>query len=81
MGQAKRRGDFDKRKAESEFFANEQKRLDKWLYENRPVVVSISTHGDATKRRTSSLRRALIIAALSGIGAFVTDKDGTRLTD
>lgn len=81
MGQAKRRGDFDARKAESEFFANERKRLDKWLYENRPVAVSISTHGDVIKRRTSSLRHTLIIAAMSGIGAFVTDKDGNRLTD
>lgn len=79
MGQAKRRGDFETRKAESEFYANEQKRLDKWLNDNRPVVVSINTHGGISKRKTSSLQRALLISALCGMGAFVADKDGNRI--
>ncbi len=79
MGQAKRRGDFEARKAQSEFFDSEQKRLDKWLEDNRPVVVSINTHGEVSRRKTSSLQRALIIAALCGAGAFVTDSNGNRL--
>jgi hypothetical protein len=72
MGQAKRR--------ESEFFSSEQKRLDKWFEDNRPIVVSSNTHGGVSRRKTSSLRRALLISALCGMGAFVTDKDGNRLT-
>ena len=80
MGQAKRRGDFDARKAESEFYASEQKRFDKWLEDNRPVVVSINPHGGISRRKTSSLQRALLISALCGMGAFVADKDGNRLT-
>lgn len=80
MGQAKRRGDFEARKAESEFYANEQKRFDKWLYDNRPVVVSINTHGGISRRKTSSLQRAQLIALLCGVGAFVADKDGNRIT-
>ena len=79
MGQAKRRGDFETRKNESEFYAKERERLDKWLFDNRPVVVHINTHGGVTRRKTSSLQRALLITALSGIGAFVADKDGNRI--
>lgn len=79
MGQAKRRGNFDDRKAESEFYASEQKRLDAWLYENRPVVVSINTHGGYSRRKTSSLERAKLLCVLAGIGAFVVDKDGNRI--
>lgn len=80
MGQAKRRGDFEARKAESEFYANEQKRLDQWLNDNRPVVVSINTHGGISKRKTGSLQRALLIAAMCGVGTFVADKDGNRIS-
>jgi len=80
MGQAKRRGDFDTRKAQSEFYASEQKRLDSWLYENRPVVVSVNTHGGYNRRRASSLERARLLCALAGIGAFVVDKDGNRIS-
>lgn len=76
MGEAKRRGDFEARKAESEFFAKEQERLDKWLFDNRPIVVSRNTHGQTTRRKShsSALRRAALITMLSGIGAFVVDK-------
>lgn len=76
MGQAKRRGSFEQRKSESEFYSAEQARLDKWLCDNRPVVVSVNTHGGISKRRTSSLQRALLISALCGISAYVVDKDG-----
>lgn len=79
MGKAKRRGDFEDRKQQSAFYANEQKRLDEWLYDNRPVVVSIDTHGGISKRKTSSLQRALLISALCGMGAFVADKNGNRI--
>lgn len=79
MGQAKRRGDFEARKAESEFFASEQKRLDKWLEDNRPVVVRINTHGGTSRQKTSSLQRAQLIALLCGVGAFVADKNGNRI--
>ena len=79
MGQAKRRGDFYTRKAESIFYASEQKRYDEWLWNNRPIVVSINTHGGISKRKTSSYQRALLLAAMSGFGAYVIDKDGNRM--
>lgn len=37
MGQAKQRGSFDKRKEESIFYNEEQKRLDDWLRKNTKV--------------------------------------------
>lgn len=80
MGQAKRRGTLNDRKAQSEFYASEQKRLDKWLYDNRPVVVHLNAHGGLSKRKTSSLQRAILISALCGMGAFVADKDGNRIS-
>lgn len=79
MGQAKRRGDFEKRKSESLFYESEKKRYDAWLYENRPVVVSLNTHGGHSRRKTSSLERALLLCSLSGIGAFIVDKNGERI--
>ena len=79
MGQARRRGNIEQRIAESQFYANEQKRLDKWLSDNRPIAVSVNTHGGEFRRKTSSLQRALLISALCGIGAFVVDKDGNRI--
>lgn len=78
MGQAKRRGNFEERKAESEFYASEQKRLEAWLYDHRPVVVSLLSDGSKSRQRTSSLQRALLLCALAGIGAYV-DQDGKRI--
>lgn len=79
MGQARNRGDFEKRKAESIFYASEQKRYDDWLWNNRPIVVSANTHGGISKRKTSSYQLALLLAAMSGLGAYIIDKDGNRL--
>jgi hypothetical protein len=80
MGQAKRRGSFDERKLESEFYADERRRLDQWLSDHRPIVVDVDTHGNVRRRKTSSLQRALLIAALCRAGSFVM-QDGVRITN
>jgi hypothetical protein len=71
MGQARRRGNFEQRKSEAEFYAMEQKRLDDWLYNNRPVVAIPNTHGGYSHRRTSSLQRALMLCVWAGSGAYI----------
>ena len=45
MGEAKRRGTFDQRKSEAEFYRSEEERLTEWLRTHRPRVTYTNSHG------------------------------------
>jgi hypothetical protein len=60
MGEAKRRGTFQQRKAEAEFYANERNRYEKWLKDHRPRVTYKNSMGGK-----QSYLSMLTMAALS----------------
>lgn len=59
MGQARQRGNFEQRKAESLFYSDEQARLNEWLKSRRPKVTFLNSRGEPTSYRSCNRLAAL----------------------
>jgi len=70
MGQAKRRGSFEQRKAEAEYHASEKQRYQKWLKEHRPRVSFMNSHGERSSY-WSSVRLSALVAWAESTGRDV----------